>query len=96
MRRRVVVGKGSALPGSPFLTHVGLKPDKVQPEVYPFTLPIIGDRFDLKLTTPVTYLVGENAAGLARPQPGWRCADRDRLQGEAFRRIVGGGGTASR
>jgi predicted ATPase len=63
MRRRVVVGKGSALPGSPFLTHVGLKPDKVQPEVYPFTLPIIGDRFDLTLTTPVTYLVGENGAG---------------------------------
>jgi predicted ATPase len=63
MRRRVVVGKGSALPGSPFLTHVGLKEDKVQPDVYPFTLPLIADGLDLKFETPVTYLVGENGAG---------------------------------
>jgi predicted ATPase len=63
MRRRVVVGKGSALPGSPFLTHVGLKPEKVQPGVYPFTLPVIPPDFELAFTTPVTFLVGENGAG---------------------------------
>jgi predicted ATPase len=57
------VGKGSALPGSPFLTHVGLKEEKIQSGIYPFTLPIIGEAFELKLTTPVTYLVGENGAG---------------------------------
>ena len=62
-RRRVVVGKGSALPGSPFLTHVGLKEDKVQPGVYPFTLPLLEEPLDIKLSTPVTYLVGENGAG---------------------------------
>ncbi len=63
MRRRVMVGKGSALPGSPFLTQVGLKEEKIQPGVYPFTLPVIGDSLELKLTTPVTYLIGENGAG---------------------------------
>jgi predicted ATPase len=63
MRRKVVVGKGSALPGSPFLTHVGMKPEKYQSGVYPFTLPVVPEDFELKLTTPVTYLVGENGAG---------------------------------
>lgn len=62
-RRRVVVGKGSALPGSPFLTHIGLKEEKVQPGVYPFTLPLIGDHLDMAFTTPVTFLIGENGAG---------------------------------
>ena len=62
-RRRVVVGEGSALPGSPFLTRIGLKEDKVQPGVYPFTLPVLTEPLDLKLSTPVTYLVGENGAG---------------------------------
>ncbi|HTU68584.1 MAG TPA: AAA family ATPase [Steroidobacteraceae bacterium] len=62
-RRRVVVGEGSALPGSPFLTSVGLKPEKIEPDAYPFTLPLIGSDFGLKLSTPVTFLVGENGAG---------------------------------
>jgi len=59
-RRRVKVG---ALIGSPFLSNIGLKEEKVQPGVYPFTLPVIGTDFSLKLTTPVTFLVGENGAG---------------------------------
>jgi predicted ATPase len=63
MRRRVEVGKGSALPGSPFLTRVGLKDDKVQPGVYPFTLPLLESGLDLEFSTPVTYIVGENGAG---------------------------------
>jgi predicted ATPase len=63
MRRRVEVGMGSALPGSPFLTQVGLKEEKIQPGVYPFTLPLLEAGLDLKFSTPVTYIVGENGAG---------------------------------
>lgn len=63
MRRRVDVGKRSALEGSPFLTHIGLKDDKIQPGVYPFTLPLLEDGLELKFTTPVTYIVGENGTG---------------------------------
>ena len=63
MRRRVKVGQGSALPGSPFLTHIGLKEDKVAPGVHPFTLPLLEDPLDIKLSTPVTYVVGENGSG---------------------------------
>lgn len=63
MRRKVVVGQGSALPGSPFLTHVAIKRDKYQHGVYPFTLPIVPEDFALTITTPVTFLVGENGAG---------------------------------
>jgi predicted ATPase len=58
-----VVGAGSALPGSPFLTHVGIKEDKVQPGVHPFSLPLLEEALDLTFSTPVTYLVGENGAG---------------------------------
>jgi predicted ATPase len=53
----------SALPGSPFLTHVSLKPDRIQPGVHPFTLPWLGENLDLTLTTPLTFLVGENGTG---------------------------------
>lgn len=53
----------AALPGSPFLTHVSLKPDRIQPGVHPFTLPWIGEQLDLTLTTPLTFLVGENGTG---------------------------------
>ena len=55
--------KGSALPGSPFLTHIGLKEDKIQPGIYPFTLPLLEAPLDIRLSTPVTFLVGENGAG---------------------------------
>ena len=53
----------SALPGSPFLTHVSLKPDRIQRRAHPFTLPWIGEKLDLSLTTPLTFLVGENGTG---------------------------------
>jgi predicted ATPase len=49
--------------GSPFLTHVGLLPERIQPGVYPFTLPLIKENLALEFTTPVTYLVGENGSG---------------------------------
>jgi predicted ATPase len=63
MRRKVTVGKGSALPGSPFLTHIGLKEEKIQPGVHPFTLALLEAPLDMKFSTPVTYLVGENGTG---------------------------------
>jgi predicted ATPase len=53
----------SALPGSPFLTHVSLKPERIQAGVHPFTLPWLGERLSLTLTTPLTFLVGENGTG---------------------------------
>jgi predicted ATPase len=50
--------------GSPFLTHISLREDRVQPGVHPFTIPLIKDgELDLNLTTPVTFLVGENGSG---------------------------------
>jgi predicted ATPase len=48
--------------GSPFLTSVGLKPDRVQPGQHPFTLPILDD-LHLEFHTPVTFFVGENGSG---------------------------------
>jgi predicted ATPase len=52
-----------ALPGSPFLTHVSLKPERIQPSAHPFTLPWMAEKLDLTLTTPLTFLVGENGTG---------------------------------
>lgn len=49
--------------GSPFLVHLGLREDRVQPGVHPFTLPLFENGFELELTTPVTFLVGENGSG---------------------------------
>ncbi len=49
--------------GSPFLTHVTLREDRVKPGVHPFTLPIFADSLSLEFTTPVTFFVGENGSG---------------------------------
>lgn len=50
--------------GSPFLTHVSLKPERVQRAVHPFTIPLLeGQELDLSFTTPITFLVGENGSG---------------------------------
>src|SRR5438105_13121892 len=53
----------SALPGSPFLAHIALREDRVQPGVHPFTVPWLLPRLDLQLSAPVTFLVGENGTG---------------------------------
>ncbi|WP_217705229.1 AAA family ATPase [Peristeroidobacter soli] len=50
-------------PGSPFLNRISLHSDRVQPGVHPFTIPLLNQKLDLKLTTPVTFLVGENGSG---------------------------------
>ena len=49
--------------GSPFLTHVNLREDRIQPGMHPFSLPILADGLSLEFTTPVTFFVGENGAG---------------------------------
>jgi predicted ATPase len=53
----------SSLLGSPFLTAVGLRDDRVQLDIYPFTLPLLARGLALKFSTPVTFLVGENGSG---------------------------------
>jgi predicted ATPase len=52
----------SALPGSPFLTHLSLREDRVQAGVYPFTMKWL-PRLSLQVSCPVTFLVGENGTG---------------------------------
>jgi predicted ATPase len=49
--------------GSPFLTRIGLRHDRVQPGVHPFTIPLLKMDFKLTFTAPVTFLVGENGSG---------------------------------
>lgn len=72
-RSRVKVTKG--VMGSPFLTHVTLHSDRVQPGVHPFTLPILRDDFALEFSTPVTFFVGENGSGKSSLMEGlaWAC-----------------------
>jgi predicted ATPase len=53
----------SALPGSPFLTHILVREDRVQPGIYPFTVPWLRPGLDLPLSAPITFLVGENGTG---------------------------------
>jgi len=49
--------------GSPFLTGVDLREDRRQPDVYPFTIPLLARDFACEFATPVTFLVGENGSG---------------------------------
>ena len=45
------------------LTHIALREDRVQPGVFPFTVPWLLPTLDLELSAPVTFLVGENGTG---------------------------------
>jgi predicted ATPase len=49
--------------GSPFLTSITLREDRVEHGTHPFDIPILRDGLALTLTTPVTFLVGENGSG---------------------------------
>ena len=51
------------LPGSPFLTRIGIHEERVQPDVHPFTMPLLAQGLDIELTAPITFLVGENGSG---------------------------------
>ena len=48
---------------SPFLSRVSLREDRIQPDVHPFTLPVLENGLTLDFTTPVTFFVGENGSG---------------------------------
>jgi len=49
--------------GSPFLYKVSLLAEQVQQRVHPFNLPLLDNGLDITLSTPVTFLVGENGSG---------------------------------
>ena len=49
--------------GSPFLRRVELQPDRIDSGRHPFGLPIFARGLALTLSTPVTFLVGENGTG---------------------------------
>ncbi len=49
--------------GSPILTRITLRDERIQPGVHPFDILLLRDGLDLQLTTPVTCLVGENGSG---------------------------------
>jgi hypothetical protein len=49
--------------GSPFLNRVSLLTERVQHGVHPFDIPLLANGLDLRLSTPVTFLVGENGSG---------------------------------
>jgi len=50
--------------GSPFLTRISLREDRIQKGIHPFTIPLLEyEDFQLTFTTPVTFLVGENGSG---------------------------------
>lgn len=63
MPRRPAPPTAPLAPGSPFLTHISLRGDRVVHGVHPFDIPILRGRFSLELTRPVTFLVGENGSG---------------------------------
>ena len=48
----------------PFLRVIELQPERVAPEVFPFTLPILArGELRIELERPITLLVGENGSG---------------------------------
>ncbi|HRP72830.1 MAG TPA: AAA family ATPase [Luteimonas sp.] len=49
--------------GSPFLSVIGIHQDRVDGDGHPFNVPAIRHGLPLKLSTPVTFLVGENGSG---------------------------------
>lgn len=49
--------------GSPFLTSLAMREDRIVPGQHPFNIPILADGLSLQFTSPVTFLVGENGSG---------------------------------
>jgi predicted ATPase len=63
MKRRQARPEHPLAGGSPFLTRVALRQDRVERGRHPFDIPIIAAGVDLNFSTPVTFLVGENGSG---------------------------------
>ena len=49
--------------GAPFLRQVVTLPDKVDPGVHPFNIPVFSHGIDLNFSSKVTFFVGENGSG---------------------------------
>jgi predicted ATPase len=47
----------------PFLKRLALRPERVEPGVFPFTLPYAGRAFELAFEASVAFLVGDNGTG---------------------------------
>jgi predicted ATPase len=48
---------------APFLKRVTLLEERIEPGVFPFTLPYAGRPFELAFEAPVTFFVGDNGTG---------------------------------
>jgi predicted ATPase len=55
--------KPRGVPGSPFLTRVTMREDRIQHGRHPFEIPLLQNGLTVSFTTPVTFLVGENGSG---------------------------------
>lgn len=53
----------ASVKGSPFLTRIALRRDRIQPGAHPFNIPLLQNGLELELSAPVTLLVGENGSG---------------------------------
>ena len=54
----------SSILKAPFLKHLSLLPERMQPDEYPFNLPILeGGRLTLEFDRPVTFFIGDNGTG---------------------------------
>lgn len=53
----------ASVTGSPFLTSISIHQDRVDEDRHPFNVPAIKCGLPLKLSTPVTFFVGENGSG---------------------------------
>ncbi|HSK18592.1 MAG TPA: AAA family ATPase [Longimicrobiales bacterium] len=49
--------------GTPFLTGIELHADRTVPDTFPFDLSFLRNGLNLRITTPVTFFVGENGSG---------------------------------
>ena len=89
------VNRSVTLPGSPFLGRLGLRGDRITPDVYPFTLPWLNTEFAIGFNAPVTFLVGENGTGKSTLLEGlaWACGFgpqvQDFLVGDRLISLVG-------
>ncbi len=82
--------------GSPFLTRVAIREDRVKPGQYPFDLPVVSSGLDLQFSTPVTFFVGENGSGKSTllEAIAWSCGFSSRGGGREYRYVEGDDGHA--
>lgn len=55
--------KPRGIHGSPFLTRIAMREERIQPDTHPFNIPLLQSGLSIALTTPVTFFVGENGSG---------------------------------